>query len=194
MSGSDDMNSLLATSRLRLRPFTPVDVDSLYGLDSDPEVMRFISKGQGTPREIIAQKVLPRWIQCYAHLPPFGYWAVETLSVGQFVGWVHLRTDRISPPELELGYRFMRSAWGLGFATECARALIEMAFTHDVCDRISARTLTGNRASQRVMMKCGLVFCEHFTYSQALLPGWSEEERCAVKFGASREAWLCDNR
>lgn len=185
--------ALLSTSRLRLRPFAHTDVDLLHGLDSDREVMRFISKGQSTPRDVIAQKVLPRWLEWYAHPRPYGYWAVETLLGGQFVGWVHLRTDRISPPELELGYRFMRSVWGQGFATECGRALIETAFASGLCECVSARTLKLNQASQRVMMKCGLAFCEGFTFSSDLLPDWTEEERSAVKFGVSRQEWLRNN-
>jgi RimJ/RimL family protein N-acetyltransferase len=69
-----------------------------------------------------------------------------------------------------------------------------MAFVAGPCESISARTLKANLASQRVMMKCGLAFREEFTYSPELLPGWTAEERCAVKFGVSREEWLNRNR
>jgi RimJ/RimL family protein N-acetyltransferase len=184
-------DSLLITQRTRLRPFCIADSALLVDLDSDPEVMRFISKGLGTPRDVIEQKVLPRWLEYYDQPQPYGFWAVELLASGSFIGWVHLRVDRISQQEWELGYRFSRSVWGRGFATECSRALIAMAFERRQCDFISARTLRANVASQRVMQKCGLSFCDEFLYSTDLLPGWSEAERWAVKYGISRENWNC---
>ena len=85
-----------------------------------------------------------------------------------------------------LGYRLRRDAWGRGYATEGSRALIEEAFQHWEIERIVARTLVGNAASRRVMEKCGLRFEEFFTYPLELIPGWTEEERAAVKYGLSR--------
>ena len=151
--------------------------------------MQFISKGESTPREVIEHKVLPRWLQLYSKPRPHGFWAVELLEPGTFIGWVHLREDRLSAPELELGYRFIRTAWGQGFATEISRALVATAFEAGVCEFVSARTLKTNLASQRVMQKCGLSFREEFLYSTELLPGWSEAERRAVKYGISRDEW-----
>jgi len=49
----------LETSRLRLRQFTLDDVDNVVALDSDPEVMRFISYGAPTPRDASASRGLP---------------------------------------------------------------------------------------------------------------------------------------
>jgi len=187
------MNSnafLLLTTRTRLRPFDLGDVDRLFQLDSDPTVMRFISKGESTPRALIEEKILPRWLELYRNPRPYGFWAVELLASNAFIGWVHLRTDRISPPELELGYRLRQSAWGQGFAAECSQALIAMAFERRLTDFISARTLETNLASQRVMRKCGLTFREKFLYSTDLLPGWTEAERRAVKYGIARDEWV----
>ena len=48
------------TDRVVLRQFTPHDVDQLVELDSDPDVMRFLSGGTPTPREVIEQDILPR--------------------------------------------------------------------------------------------------------------------------------------
>lgn len=182
---------LLTTARTRLRPFARDDVDVLFELDADPSVMRFISKGESTPRSTIEEKILPRWLELYQKPQPYGFWAIELLATGRFVGWIHLRTDRISAPELELGYRLCTSAWGQGLATECSRAIIAMAFQSELCDFISARTLQANLGSQRVMQKSGLTFREEFLYSSELLPGWTEAERRAVKYGISREAWKC---
>ena len=65
---------LLETARLRLRQFTPDDVDRLVELDSDPEVMRYVTFGAPTPRERYVDVFLPRWFAIYRETPLLGYW------------------------------------------------------------------------------------------------------------------------
>jgi RimJ/RimL family protein N-acetyltransferase len=184
--GATEGATLLETQRLRLRAFRADDVDRLVSLDADPEVMRYISRGVPTPREVIVEDVLPWWLRLYEQPQPIGFWAVERRTDGEFIGWFHLRPDRLSPPEQELGYRFFRHAWGQGYASEGGRALIASGFEKLPCAVISARTLATNLASQRVMHKCGMRFEEHFTYPEEMLPNWSEAERRAVKYSLSR--------
>jgi len=181
---------LLETKRLRLRQFTLRDVNHIVALDSDTEVMRYISYGAPTPRETIADKVLPSWLQYYAGELRIGVWAAELLASNQFVGWFHLRPDRFTPNEQELGYRLRRDYWGNGLATEGSRALIADGFRVSKFATISARTLLGNTASQRVMQKCGLRLVDHFVYPEHILRGGTEDSRRAVKYSVSREAWL----
>jgi RimJ/RimL family protein N-acetyltransferase len=185
---------LLETRRLRLREFDMSDADRLVELDSDPEVMRYISKGLPTPREVIVDKVLPAWLEFYSRPRPIGFWAVELRQGSEFLGWFHLRPDRMSPPELELGYRLVRRAWGKGLASEGGRALLAAAFEDSDYAAISARTLVTNLASQRVMQKCGLSFEQHFVYPARMLPTWSEEERRAVKYSVTRAVWQRDRQ
>jgi RimJ/RimL family protein N-acetyltransferase len=182
-------STLLETPRLRLREFAADDVDRLTALDSDPEVMRHISHGVATPREVIRDDLLPYFLELYSRPRPIGFWAVELRDSGQFVGWFHMRPDRLSPPEPELGYRFVRSAWGRGLASEGGSALISATFESLACDSISARTLVVNLASQRVMQKCGMSFEHEFVYPVRMLPTWSEEERRAVKYSIRRDEW-----
>jgi RimJ/RimL family protein N-acetyltransferase len=181
---------LLETARLRLRRFTPDDVDRLVELDSDPEVMRYITYGVPTPRVSYENGILPRWLAVYESTPLLGYWAADRRTDGRFVGWFHLRPDRFDPDEQELGYRFSRAAWGCGLATEGAAAVIQYGFLRAGADRISARTLARNVASQRVMQKCGLAFEKDFVYPEDVIQGRSELERAAVKYSITRADWL----
>ncbi len=181
---------ILDTRRLILRRFTPDDAPLLHALDADPQVMRYISKGKRTPLQVITDKVLPRWLAYYETSDHLGFWAAHERASGNFIGWFHLRPDRFTEEEMELGYRLMRCFWGRGYASEGSRALVEKAFMEWGIDRVTARTLVGNTASQRVMEKCGLRFVERFTYPEALLPGWTEAERQAVKYGVSRTEFL----
>lgn len=179
----------LETKRLYFRRLTLADAALLHELDSDPEVMRYISKGRPTPLAVIAEEKLPRWLRYYDEAPNQGYWAAHEKASDIFAGWFHFRPDRYEPAAMELGYRLMRRCWGRGYATEGGRALVEKAFTGWNVDRVVARTLAGNLASQRVMEKCGLRFEEHFLYPASRLAGWTEAERRAVKYGRNRASF-----
>jgi RimJ/RimL family protein N-acetyltransferase len=98
-----------------------------------------------------------------------------------------LRDDRIEPDCTELGYRLRRAAWGRGYATEGARALVRHGFTRAGASIISARTLVGNVASQRVMEKCGLRVGD-FVYGDDL-KGGSEQDRRAYKYAITPSEW-----
>jgi RimJ/RimL family protein N-acetyltransferase len=181
---------LLETARLRLRRFVPADLDRLVEIDSDPEVMRYISYGEPTPRERYELDVLPRILAAYQATPLLGFWAAETRAGGAFIGWFHLRPDRIDAGEQELGYRLRRAAWGQGFATEGSRALLAHGFDTVRATKLSARALVGNRASRHVMEKCGFVLEREFVYSEQFIPGRTAAERAAVKYSITRPQWL----
>jgi len=181
---------LLETRRLRLRRFVREDLDLLVELDSDPEVMRYITYGVPTPRATYEDVILPRWFSIYEQHPQLGFWAAEDRVDRGFLGWFHLRPDRFDAGEQELGYRLARSAWGRGLATEGARAVIEHGFTRAGAVKITARTLGANARSQRVMRNCGLSFECDFEFPEDLIQGRSEAERAAVKFSITRPEWL----
>jgi len=180
---------LLETQRLRLRQFTPDDVDRLVELDSDPEVMRYITFGAPTPREVYTEVILPRWIAIYRDTPLLGYWAAEERDSGEFHGFFHLRPDRIDAGEQELGYRLRRDSWGRGYASEGASALIDHGFLRVGVDKVSARALAGNHGSRKVMEKCGLRFERDFEYTDDVTAGRAPAERAAVKYSITRLQW-----
>jgi RimJ/RimL family protein N-acetyltransferase len=176
---------LLETKRMYFRRFRVEDAQWLCELDSDPEVMRFISKGQPTSLAKIQNEIIPRFLEYYRETPSQCFWAAHLHPNDEFIGWFHLRPDRISPGEMELGYRLKRSVWGRGLATEGVRALLKRASGEWGYAKICARTLTSHLASRRVMEKAGLVFEAEFYYGEDLLPGWNEAERCAVKYSTA---------
>jgi RimJ/RimL family protein N-acetyltransferase len=146
----------LQTARLTLRQFTAGDEDNLVSLNSDPEVMRYLTGGRPVPgREEIRDEIIPFHLAAYGRHPGFGTWAADDIATGQFLGWFHLR-PRGSDGAIDLGYRLHRSVWGNGYATEGSRALIDKGFTEHDIDGVVAETMTVNLASRRVMEKCGL--------------------------------------
>lgn len=164
-------------------------MESLVELDSDPEVMRCISFGEPTPREVYERELMPYLLAMCEMSPLTGYWAAETRDQGVFVGWAHLRPDRIDPGPQELGYRLRRAAWGRGYATELGRALVDHGFLRVAAGTITARALSANAPSRRVMEKCGLSYESDFLWPESVLPGRTEAERAGVKYSLTRRQW-----
>jgi RimJ/RimL family protein N-acetyltransferase len=161
----------LETERLVLRRFTEADVDHLVELDSDPAVMRFLTGGKPTPREVVQHEVLPTVLGDYDRYPGRGRWAAVDRATGAFLGWFALQPpDQSRAEEVELGYRLRKSAWGTGYATEGARALIRKAFTELGVERVYAETMAVNLASRRVLERVGmrLVRTFHLTWDDPI--------------------------
>jgi RimJ/RimL family protein N-acetyltransferase len=157
------MQIFLETERLMLRRFTEADVDNLVELDSDPEVMRFLNGGIPTPRDMIEREILPRFLGYYERYDGFGVWAAIEKATEAFIGWFGFRPpDGSGPDVVELDYRLRRAAWGKGYATEGARALIHKGFTELGVERVIATTYEHNTDSRRVMEKDGMTLVRHY--------------------------------
>jgi RimJ/RimL family protein N-acetyltransferase len=153
----------LETEHLILRKFAEADVDNLVELDSDPDVMHFVTGGRPTPREEILTDFLPAFLSYYERFSGYGFWAAVEKPAGEFLGWFHFRpAEGGSPGEVELGYRLRKSAWGKGYATEGSRALIRKGFTELGVQRVLAETMAVHLASRRVMEKAGLTLTRTF--------------------------------
>jgi RimJ/RimL family protein N-acetyltransferase len=142
---------------MRLRRFVESDVDILTALHGDPEVMRYIDTP--VPREVVAAQTLPEILRGYDVLPAgLGHFVAEETATGGFLGWFSLRPANSYGLDggTELGYRLVPSAWGHGYATEGARALVESGFAELSLDRIVATTMAVNAGSRRVLERAGL--------------------------------------
>lgn len=180
----------LETERMILREFTHDDTDNLAALNSDPQVMRYLTGGKPIPRVEIESTVLPRYLDWHRKTPHFGYWAAEDRVSGDFLGWFHLRpaVDTPDQREPELGYRLLRAAWGHGYATEGAKALIRHAFDVLGAERVVAETMAVNVASRRVMEKAGLRLARTFyRHWNDPIPGSEQGE---VEYALSRQEYV----
>lgn len=165
------MQVVLETERLVLRRFTEADAEKLFDLDSDPEVMRFLSGGTPTPREVIQNDILPRFLRYDERFPGYGFWAAIEKATGDFLGWFSFRPSDGAPDEARLGFRLRKAAWGKGYATEGSRALIRKGFTELGVQRVVATTYQDNLASRRVMEKVGMKLVRTFRITPADLIG-----------------------
>ena len=143
----------LATARLRLRPREADDLEDFLAMDADPEVVRYIyPDGPPEPqalRERYQTRILSGW--------PLtgGFWIVEWSNRPGFLGWCALFPLEESGL-IEIGYRYLRAAWGQGIASEAAAAVLAHGFDALGFDPIVGVTHPDNLASQRVLEKIGL--------------------------------------
>ena len=145
----------LHTARLRLRPFTDADADDLFALHSNAHVLRYWDSPPWTDRARAG-----RFIEKCQQLSEEGSGArvaMERASDGAFLGWCGLTKWNPGYRSASLGYCLDDAAWGHGYATEAARALLQWGFDTLDLNRVQAEADTRNAASARVLEKLGFV-------------------------------------
>lgn len=150
----------LTTERLRLVPCNDDHLDGLSALNSDPEVMRYITgrpESRSDTRATI-ERVKARWAKW-----GYSWWVFISLQSGEVVGAgciQNLRRGGGTEPDpdcpLEIGWRVRRDKWGQGIATEAGRAMVEFAFTQLDANVLYAVCHPENRPSIAVMAKLGM--------------------------------------
>jgi RimJ/RimL family protein N-acetyltransferase len=90
----------------------------------------------------------------------WGWWAVEVLATGEFIGFTGLDPVEEDIPftGVEIGWRLARSAWGHGYATEAAEASLAFGFEALALTEILAITAVVNLRSQAVMRRIGMTY------------------------------------
>jgi RimJ/RimL family protein N-acetyltransferase len=178
----------LRTERLTLVPLANEHLEWEVELDSDPEVMRYLS-GRASTREEVEAAHVGR-IAAAHKVDGLGFWV--GLVDDEFVGWWTLQPAH-GPDQpddrgvADLGYRLLRRHWGKGLASAGARELLRYGFDDVGLDRIIAQTLTVNAASRAVMERVGLSFVRSFPSSMTAPVEAVEEGE--VEYEMTREQW-----
>lgn len=127
-------------------------------MNADPEVMRFFPAPLGREQS----DALVDRIEAHITEHGFGLWAVE--ADGRFAGFTGLQwtvLDRPGP-ELEVGWRLARWAWGHGWATEAGAAALRHGL--EEVGRVVSVTAVLNEPSWRVMRRLGMTFEREFDH------------------------------
>ncbi len=145
----------LKTRRLRLRPFVETDTDATFALQRSPRVLRYWDSPPWNER---AQA--ERFIAACSQIEQEGVGArlaIERAADDGFIGWCALSKWDPTYRSARLTYCLDDAAWGQGFATEAAGAVLRWAFDTLDLNRVQAETDTRNTASSRVLEKLGFV-------------------------------------
>ena len=145
----------LHTAGLRLRPFTDADAGALFALQSNAHVLRYWDSPPWTD-PARAQRFIATCRQL-AEEGSGARLAIDRVSDGEFIGWCGLTRWNPDFRSASLTYCLEEAAWGHGYATEAARALLKWAFDTLDLNRVQAEADTRNVASGRVLEKLGFV-------------------------------------
>lgn len=170
------MKIYLETPQIILREFVESDWHHIKDLDSDPEVMKFLTNGIPSPDSEVDRAMGVFLSMNKKWKGKFGFWVALEKETQEFMGWFHLRPLKSDPDNtslLELGYRLKKNFWGKGIGTEGSLALIYKAKKEYGIKEFCAQTLATNLPSQNVMKKCGMTLWKEDTYPE--FPG--EEKR-----------------
>jgi [ribosomal protein S5]-alanine N-acetyltransferase len=169
----------LTTERLGLRRFTFDDLDWLADLYADADVTKHL--GGTMDRTRVEQLLRVRILDFYEANPGLGNWMTIERATGEPVGF-HLLNTIQGESIVQVGFGLLKSAWGVGFGTEMASAVLRYGFVDLALPRISAIANLDNHASQHVLQKIGLhrngerAF-PHPAYAAQGPMAWFERER-----------------
>jgi RimJ/RimL family protein N-acetyltransferase len=178
----------LHTRRLTLLPLADEHLDWEDTLDSDPEVMRYLTGRASTREEVEASHA--RRMAAARKVEGLGFWV--GLVGDDFVGWwtlqpAHGPDQPDDPAVADLGYRLLRRHWRKGLASEGALELVRYGFDDVGLERIIAQTMAVNTASRAVMERIGLTYVRTFPTSMtAPVEGAAAGE---VEYELRREQW-----
>ncbi len=156
----------ITTPRLYLKEQSLHDFERFYAMSIDPEVMKYIGDGSvfHWTRDVAMAK-FKQQIDCQG-ADGLGTLAVYRRRHPRYLGWCTVAPSRFLNA-IELGYRFCRDAWGRGYATEAAAAMLFQVFGANDLDQVQACVHPDNQASIRVLEKLGFR-CTHAKLSKPI--------------------------
>jgi [ribosomal protein S5]-alanine N-acetyltransferase len=180
---SDSRLPTLEGERLRLRWLTEADTDALFGIFSDPEVMRYwisLPFSGKTEAEQLVREI--------HELFPAGSlyeWGVALRETNEVIGTATLAYIDRDNGRAEIGYAIARPHWRRGYASEAIRVLLRYAFGEMNLRRIEADVDPRNEASIRTLERIG------FKREGLLRERWNVggEVQDALFLGLLRSEW-----
>lgn len=167
---------ILETERLTLRSFREDDVQALFELSQDPDVVRYVGDRR-VPTLQETWRAVAGWLGHWT-LRDYGQWAVEERAGGRFIG----RAGIINPvdwPGPEVGYLLGRDWWGHGYATEAAQATMDWGFREIGFDELISLIDPANAASIAVATRLGETLRDEIDL-------WGYRVR---RYAITRQAW-----
>ena len=144
----------LQTERLRLRLFTLADVQVMFELNSDPEVIKYAEATPARDLQEARQRLEEGPLADYEKYG-YGRFAVELKETGNVIGFCGIKyLPEIDLPEV--GYRYLKQYWGRGIGTEAAMACVDFARDDLKIKKLIALIMPENAGSIKVAEKLGM--------------------------------------
>lgn len=161
------MNLYLETERLILKKFQDTDVENIFKLDSNIEVHKYLGNNPIKTHKQ-AEYIISFFKKQYQE-NNIGRFAAFEKDSSNFIGWSGLKLNKGNKESLngftnfiDIGYRFLPSFWGKGYATESAIACLNFGFKEMNYDIIYGAAETANIGSNKILQKIGLKYVNDF--------------------------------
>ncbi|MBD5130309.1 MAG: GNAT family N-acetyltransferase [Ruminococcaceae bacterium] len=151
---------VIETERLMLRPLTVSDAEAVYQWVSDERVARYMVYTVYSTIEQVREWL--KFVETDDSTYNFGF---VRKSDGLLIGSGDVGPDRKNGC-WGFGYNFRYDCWGQGYATEAVRAMMKFAHERFGAEKFFSSHAEPNKASGRVMEKCGLRFCGYGEFSK----------------------------
>ena len=173
------------TERLLLRPLAAGDTDALLAYRSRPDVCRYVPFEPMTERDITERLAGPWAVTELTGEGQALTLGVEVKETGELIGDVILFWHSRAHAGGELGYVFAPGAGGQGYATEAARAVLQLGFDGLGLHRIIARLDERNGPSARLAERLGMRLEARLVHNEVFKGEWSTE----LDFAMLAEEW-----
>lgn len=148
---------ILETRRLLFRHQVPEDLDDLYALYSDPEIIQFIPDAPRSYEETRQELMWHR--NGHPQHPELGLWATVYKENNTFIGRCGLLPWTVEGQyEVEVAFLISKTRQGQGLGTEAAWALMNYGFDKLKLSRLVCLIEKENAASIKVAEKIGMSF------------------------------------
>jgi ribosomal-protein-alanine N-acetyltransferase len=174
----------ISGQRIDLRDHHPADLDGFHAWLSNPVVTQYLSWRTTTLEESFVR--LADAIRENERQPRTKYFlAVVLKATGALIGEAGFTIESRGETGgvANLGYFLLEPYWGQGYASEAMRLMIGYCFTTLGLHKVTADCDAENTASEKVMLRCGMVR-EACRRKHALLDG---EWRDRLEYALLRE-------
>lgn len=153
LSSFREIASHYETKRLMMRPFRLSDAEAVFSYSSDEETVRYLTWP--------VYKHIEEAKQSLTHfLTHEGCYAITLKETTHLIGCIDL--SFLSDQKATFGFVLHKKYWNLGYMSEALQGLIEYLFQTLAIAEIEGLCEVDNRASARVMQKCGM----QYTYTE----------------------------
>jgi len=153
---------------------------------ADADVTRYL--GGALSRERVQEMLQKRILEYYDAHPGLGIWMTVERATSARVGF-HLLNHPHGESFVQIGFTLAKAAWGKGYGTEMASAVLRYGFIDLQLPTIAGFASLPNVASQRVLEKIGL----HRRGERAFThPAYAAEGPMAW-FERDRLSWLAEH-
>jgi ribosomal-protein-alanine N-acetyltransferase len=144
---------IIETDRLTIRSFLESDIPAYAAIVADPQVTEFL--GDGLPQSYEQAAAYVHDCMRSEARDGIARYAVVIRDTGELIGFCGFKRVH---DHIDLGWRYARRAWGNGYATEAAQAVLDYGVNTLKLSGIVVESAVENVRSVRVIQKIGMQF------------------------------------